>query len=97
MNHQHSQLRTFRIGHPALRAAMGLTAATAALCAGGLLFGPVSDLRARQLAAGPSATHPGPDGQPIIMARSSESWAPARAEKLARARLLEERTNTATP
>jgi hypothetical protein len=97
MDHQDSNLRTFRIGHPALRAAVGLTAATAALCAGGLLFGPVSDLRARQLAAGPTATHPGPDGGPIIVARTSDSWAATVAEKLARARLREERTNIATP
>ena len=97
MNHKNSDERTFRIGHPALRTAAGLTAATAALCAGGLLFGPVSDLRARQLAAGPSATRPGPDGQPIIVARTHASWAPRVVEKLARVRSQEERPTIATP
>lgn len=41
--------RTFRLGHPALRAAIGTACAAAAVAFGAALFGPVSDERALAL------------------------------------------------
>jgi hypothetical protein len=47
--------RPSRAGHPLLRIAVAAALATTITWLGGLLFGPVSDARARQLAEGLSA------------------------------------------
>ncbi len=48
--------RCIRYAHPLLRIGVAATLATTITWLGGLMFGPLSDARARQLAQGMSAT-----------------------------------------
>lgn len=64
---------SFRLTHPAPRVVVGTIAALAALSASYQLFGPMSDLNARQLAAGPSAAGLDPERSAIDMARTDHS------------------------
>jgi hypothetical protein len=63
-----------RLSHPFARIALGATIAIAVLSAGAFVFGPLSDLSVRQLAAGPQAK--GPDDAPaaIVLAHTGRSW-----------------------
>jgi hypothetical protein len=56
------------------RLMMGAAAAATALAAALYIFGPFSDLSARQLAAGPNSMETGPDNKPLILARTGRSW-----------------------
>ena len=56
------------------RVATGLTAAVAGVSAAFFVFGPFSDLSAMQLAAGPHGSAIGPNGKPIVLARTGRSW-----------------------
>ena len=64
----------YRFGSRIVRIIVGAAAALAALGGGYALFGPFSDLSAEQLAAGPNAQSVGPNGQPIVLARTGRAW-----------------------
>ena len=72
---------SYRIAHPMTRALVGAIAALAAACAGFLVFGPLSDLSALQLAAGPHAESAGPDGRGIVFAHTGRSWGAAAEQR----------------
>jgi hypothetical protein len=56
------------------RLTMGAAAAATALAAALYIFGPFSDLSARQLAAGPNGMETGLDNKPLVLARTGRSW-----------------------
>lgn len=63
-----------RLSRALPRVAVGATAALAAVSAAFLMFGPFSDLSARQLAAGPHSAAVGSDGRPLALAATGRSW-----------------------
>jgi len=65
---------SLRLSRALPRIACGVTAALAAVSATIFVFGPFSDLSARQLAAGPNGTALGQDGKPLVMAATGRSW-----------------------
>src|SRR5664279_3265672 len=64
----------FRLSGALPRVMTGVTAASAALAAALYIFGPFSDLSARQLAAGPHSTEIGPGNTPLVLAQTGRSW-----------------------
>ena len=64
----------FRLSATLPRVMTGATVAAAALAAAFYIFGPFSDLSARQLAAGPHSTQMGPGNTPLVLARTGRSW-----------------------
>jgi hypothetical protein len=63
-----------RLSRALPRVAVGSTAALAAVSAAFLMFGPFSDLSARQLAAGPHSKALRSDGRPLVLAGTGRSW-----------------------
>ena len=64
----------FRLSATLPRVMTGVTAAASVLAATLYIFGPFSDLSARQLAAGPHSTVMGPGNTPLVLARTGRSW-----------------------
>jgi hypothetical protein len=77
--------RTFRLGSPTRRIAAGATAAVAALAGAFCIFGPFSDMSARQLAAGPQSMATGPSGQLLVMAPTGRAWGAEHERRVATA------------
>ncbi len=84
LTQQRSAARTFKLTPTLPRVATGLTAAVAGVSAAFFVFGPFSDLSARQLANGPRGSALDSEGKPIVLAHTGRSWG-AEAERRAAA------------
>ena len=79
------ELRDFRLSPPFPRIVAGVTAGVASVAAAFCIFGPLSDLSALQLAAGPQSLTVGPNGRPIVQARTGRSWGADQERRVAAA------------